>query len=216
MKMQNSSSAKSTCSAGPRRAKGFSIQGSRKGFADPRGKLALRFLEIAEMRRPRWVVWENVEAVLCANRGKDFGALLYKLGKIGYGYSWHVLDARDFGLAQSRRRVFLVGHLGDWKRAAAVFSDRKSVCGNPEEDRDAAPERGRAGAESAGAVESRAFALQGNAINRRLGAGPQGVAIREGLMYCLTKSDRHAVIADGVARYILPMEAERLQERIAN
>lgn len=68
----------------------FSQAGRREGFGDPRGRLALRFLEIAEMRRPRWLLWENVESVLCANGGRDFDALLRKLGNIGYGYSWHM------------------------------------------------------------------------------------------------------------------------------
>jgi DNA (cytosine-5)-methyltransferase 1 len=190
----------------------FSQAGGREGFGDPRGRLALRFLEIAEMRRPRWLVWENVPDVLSSNGGKDFGALLWKMGNLGYGYSWHVLDARDFGLAQSRRRVFLVGHIGgQWKRAAAVFSDLESVQGNPEAGRDVAAERGRAGAEVSGTNRTRAFALKGNAIHRRPGVGSQGIAVREGLMYCVTKSHRHAVIADGVARYVLPVEAERLQ-----
>jgi DNA (cytosine-5)-methyltransferase 1 len=189
----------------------FSQAGRREGFSDSRGRLALRFLEIAEMRRPRWLVWENVPEVLSSNGGKDFGALLWKMGKLGYGYSWHVLDTRDFGLAQSRRRVFLVGHLGDWKRAAAVFSDLEGVHGNLEAGRDVAPEGGGAGAEGPGTAPTRAFALKGNAINRRLGVASQGIPVREELMYCVTKSHRHAVIADGVARYILPVEAERLQ-----
>lgn len=187
----------------------FSIQGTRKGIEDARGRLALRFLEIAEMRRPRWLVWENVEAVLCANSGADFRAFLRKLGDIGYGYSWHVLDARDFGLAQSRRRVFLVGHIGgDWQRAAAVFSERESLPSAAEPDRGAAARGRRTRAEGAGA----AYALQGNDIHRCGEAGRRrSIALREGLMYCLTVSDKHAVIADGTARYILPVEAERLQ-----
>lgn len=187
----------------------FSIQGSRNGIEDARGKLALRFLEIARMRRPRWLVWENVEAVLCANGGRDFDAFLRKLGNIGYGYSWHVLDARDFGLAQSRRRVFLVGHIGgDWQRAAAVFSERESLPPAAEPDRGTAAQGRRARAAGTGP----AYALQGNDIHRCGEAGRRrGIALREGLMYCLTVSDKHAVIADGVARYILPVEAERLQ-----
>jgi len=187
----------------------FSIQGSRNGIEDARGRLALRFLEIAGIRRPRWLMWENVEAVLCANGGKDFDTFLRKLGNIGYGYSWHVLDARDFGLAQSRRRVFLVGHIGgDWKRAAAVFSERESLPPAAGPDRCAAAQGRRTRAEGAGA----AYALQGNDIHRSGEAGRRrGIALREGLMYCLTVSDKHAVIANGTARYILPVEAERLQ-----
>ena len=187
----------------------FSLQGSRAGLEDAGGRLALRFLEIAEIRRPRWLVWENVEAVLCANGGRDFETFLRKLGNIGYGYSWHVLDARDFGLAQSRRRVFLVGHLGDWKRAAAVFSDRDGVPEGAEAGRAEHAGRGGTGAPDSGAA-AKVFALQGNAIHRRAETGRRR-ALREGLMYCLTVSDKHAVIADGVARYILPVEAERLQ-----
>jgi DNA (cytosine-5)-methyltransferase 1 len=187
----------------------FSLQGSKKGIADPRGSLALRFLEIAEMRRPRWLLWENVESVLCANGGRDFDAFLRKLGNIGYGYSWRVLDARDFGLAQSRRRVFLVGHTGgDWQRAAAVFSERESLPAAAEPGGGTAAQGRRARAADAGA----AYALQGNDIHRCGEAGRRrSIALREGLMYCLTVSDKHAVIADGVARYILPVEAERLQ-----
>jgi DNA (cytosine-5)-methyltransferase 1 len=188
----------------------FSSAGRKEGFGDPRGRLAIRLLEIAEMRRPRWVVWENVEAALSANSGRDFGALLWKMGKIGYGYAWRVLDAHDFGLPQSRRRLFVVAYLGDWKRAAAVFSDLGGMHGTLEAGRDVAPERGGAGAEGAGTTPT-AFAIKGNAISRRLGAASQGIAVREELMYCVTRSQHHAVIAEGVARYILPVEAERLQ-----
>ena len=188
----------------------WSRAGRREGFGDPRGRLALTFFEIAEIRRPRWLVWENTEAVLSANSGRDFGALLGKMGKIGYGYAWRVLDARDFGLPQSRRRLFVVAYLGDWKRAAAVFSDVGGMHGNPEAGGDVASETGRAGAACSGTTRP-TFAIKGNAISRRLGAAAQGVAVREGPMYCVTRSQHHAVIAEGVARYILPVEAERLQ-----
>ena len=186
----------------------LSGQGPRTGFTDPRGKLALRFLEIAEMRRPRWLLWENVEAALCANGGRDFAAMLAKLGKIGYGYSWHVLDARDFGLAQSRRRVFLVGRLGDWQRAAAVFSDHEGMLAAAGADRGEAAQGRGTGPEGAGTV-AKAYALQGNDIHRRAEAG-RGMALREDLMYALTVSDKHAVIAirgNTIDRY---PETERL------
>lgn len=108
----------------------FSVAGLRKGLDDPRGNLALTYLAIAERYQPRWVVWENVPGVLSSNGGRDFGAFLGGLGKLGYGFAYRVLDAQFFGVAQRRRRVFVVGYLGDWRRAAAVLSERHSMQGH--------------------------------------------------------------------------------------
>ena len=105
----------------------FSVAGLRKGLADPRGNLMLTFLAIAQRHRPRWIVWENVPGVLSSNGGRDFGTFLGALGELGYGWAYRVLDAQWFGVAQRRRRVFVVGHLGDWQRAAAVLFERESV-----------------------------------------------------------------------------------------
>jgi DNA (cytosine-5)-methyltransferase 1 len=109
----------------------FSVAGLRKGLADPRGNLALVFLSIADRARPRWVVWENVPGVLSSSGGRDFGAFLGGLGQLGYGFAYRVLDAQYFGVAQRRKRVFVVGCLGDWRRAAAVLFERASLSGNP-------------------------------------------------------------------------------------
>jgi len=109
----------------------FSVAGLRQGLKDPRGGLMLTFVEIAQRYRPRWLVWENVPGVLSSNGGRDFGALLGALGHLGYGWAYRVLDAQWFGVAQRRRRVFLVGCLADQRRAAAVLFERESVRGNP-------------------------------------------------------------------------------------
>ena len=106
----------------------FSVAGLRKGLHDPRGGLMLTFLEIAQRYRPRWVVWENVPGVLSSNGGRDFGAFLGALGELGYGWAYRVLDAQWFGVAQRRRRVFVVGCLGDQASAAAVLFESESVC----------------------------------------------------------------------------------------
>ena len=105
----------------------FSVAGLRKGLADPRGNLMLTFLAIAQRHRPRWIVWENVPGVLSSNGGRDFGTLLGALGELGYGWAYRVLDAQFFGVAQRRRRVFVVGHIRDWRRAATVLFERESV-----------------------------------------------------------------------------------------
>lgn len=122
----------------------FSVAGLRKGLADPRGNLALTYLAIADRYRPRWIVWENVFGVLSSNGGRDFGAFLGGLGKLGYGYGFRVLDAQHvrtrrhpWAVPQRRRRVFVVGYLGDWRPAAAVLFDRESLSGNPPPRREA-------------------------------------------------------------------------------
>lgn len=109
----------------------FSIAGLRKGLDDERGNLALEYLKLAQRKRPRWLVWENVPGVLSSNGGRDFGAFLGGLVELGYGFAYRILDAQYFGVSQRRRRVFVVGYLGDWRRAAAVLFERESLSGNP-------------------------------------------------------------------------------------
>jgi DNA (cytosine-5)-methyltransferase 1 len=95
----------------------------------------LTFLSIADKFRPKWVVWENVPGVLSSNGGRDFGTFLGALGELGYGFAYRVLDAQYFGVAQRRRRVFVVGYLGDWRVAAAVLFERESLQGNTKPSR---------------------------------------------------------------------------------
>jgi site-specific DNA-cytosine methylase len=105
----------------------FSQGGLRKGLADPRGNLMLTYGAIAAKYRPRLLVWENVPGVLSSNGGRDFGTFLGMLGQLGYGFAYRVLNARYIGVPQQRRRVFVVGHLGGWQRAAAVLFERESL-----------------------------------------------------------------------------------------
>jgi len=109
----------------------FSVAGLRGGLADPRGNLSLRFCQLAAVMRPRWVVFENVPGLLSSGQGRDFGTFLGALAELGYGFAYRILDAQWWGVAQRRRRVFVVCHLGDWRSAAAVLFERESVFGNP-------------------------------------------------------------------------------------
>jgi DNA (cytosine-5)-methyltransferase 1 len=115
----------------------FSVAGLRAGLADPRGDLMLTYLAIVGGLRPRWVVWENVPGVLSSNGGRDFGTFLSGLGQLGYGWAYRVLDAQYVrvdgfprAVPQRRRRVWVVGCLGDWAGAAAVLSERQSLLGD--------------------------------------------------------------------------------------
>ena len=105
----------------------FSVAGLRQGLKDPRGNLMLTYLAIAERLKPRWLVWENVPGVLSSNGGKDFGSFLGALGELGYEWAYRVLDAQWFGVAQRRRRVFVVAHLGKGNLAAKVLFESESV-----------------------------------------------------------------------------------------
>ena len=115
----------------------FSVAGLRKGLDDPRGNLMLTYLAIAKRYRPNWLVWENVPGVLSSAGGRDFGSLLGGLAVLGYGFAYRVLDAQYFGVAQRRKRVFVVGYLGDWRPAAAVLFERHSLQGHPAPSRKA-------------------------------------------------------------------------------
>ena len=109
----------------------FSVAGLRKGLDDPRGNLMLTYLAIARQYQPKWLVWENVPGVLSSNGGNDFASFLRGLAELGYGFAYRVLDAQYFGVAQRRRRVFVVGCFGDWRSAAAVLFERHSLSGHP-------------------------------------------------------------------------------------
>ena len=109
----------------------FSVAGKRGGMDDHRGNLALTFARLAGILRPRWILWENVPGVLSSGAGRDFGAFLGALEKRGYHLAYRTLDAQWFGVPQRRRRVYVVGYLGDWRRAAAVLFDSASLRGNP-------------------------------------------------------------------------------------
>ncbi|MCA6230044.1 MAG: DNA cytosine methyltransferase [Phenylobacterium sp.] len=128
----------------------FSIAGLRKGLDDDRGNLALEYLRLADRLRPQWLVWENVPGVLSSSGGRDFGAFLGGLVELGYGFAYRVLDAQFFGVAQRRRRVFVVGYLGDWRPAAAVLFERHSLQGHPAPRRGAGPGTASAAAGGAG------------------------------------------------------------------
>ena len=112
----------------------FSVAGLRQGLKDPRGNLMLTFLAIAEHLKPKWILWENVPGVLSSNGGKDFASFLGALGQLGYGFAYRVLDAqwcRTHGhpraVPQRRRRVFVVGCLGDQRSAAKVLFESESL-----------------------------------------------------------------------------------------
>jgi DNA (cytosine-5)-methyltransferase 1 len=104
----------------------FSVAGLRKGLDDPRGNLALTYVGILDKFKPKWFIWENVAGVLSSGGGRDFGSFLGAVAELGYGFSYRVLDAKYFGVPHRRRRVFVIGHLGDWRPTAKVLFESES------------------------------------------------------------------------------------------
>ena len=112
----------------------FSLAGLRKGLSDERGNLALQFCRILAAKRPRWFIWENVPGVFSSRGGRDLACILRGFRGCGYSVSWRVLDAQFFGVPQRRRRVFVVGYLGDdWRPPAAVLFEPESLRRDPAE-----------------------------------------------------------------------------------
>src|SRR3990167_6826375 len=85
-----------------------SVAGKRAGLDGERSGLWFEFHRIVTEVRPRWVVVENVPGLLSSNAGRDFAVILRGLVECGYGVCWRILDAQYFGVAQRRRRVFVV------------------------------------------------------------------------------------------------------------
>lgn len=87
----------------------FSLIGKRLGFEDVRGTLFYEFLRALREVMPKAFVIENVEGLVSHDRGRTLKTMLLLLRRVGYKVAWKVLDARDFGVPQKRRRIFIVG-----------------------------------------------------------------------------------------------------------
>lgn len=102
--------------------------GPRSGLRGKQSGLFYEFGNLIEARRPELVVLENVAGLLSSHDGRDFGVVIRTLAQLGYGVAWRVLDSRNFGIPQSRQRVFIVGSLGGPASAAAVLFEPE--CGD--------------------------------------------------------------------------------------
>ena len=130
-----------------------SVAGKRAGLAGERTGLFYEFARILREVRPAWFVFENVPGLLSSNHGRDFAEVLRVLMvECGYGVCWRVLDSQFFGVAQRRRRVFIVGCFGKPCPAEVLFE----------------PEGG------AGDTEARGEARQDIAVPLTSGAGVSG------------------------------------------
>ena len=211
----------------------FSSGGNKGGIADPRGSLALEFAKLAERTNCRWMVWENVPAVLSVGGGRDFARILSEFAGWDvqvpdggwknsgivtnapgrFGVSWRVLDARytrvpsfPRAVPQRRRRVILVGHRGDWTRAAEVLLGGE-LCGGASapKRRDGQPDAKGTGAD-APCFPIDMMNLEGRTKNLKTKCYDEAGAA----MYTLRSSHVNVVCTPTQLRRLLPIESERL------
>jgi len=105
----------------------LSMAGRRTGLAGKQSGLFFEFMRVIAEISPSWVVIENVPGLLSSGGGRDMGIVLGSLAKFGYGFAYRVLDAQYHGVAQRRRRVFIIGHFGEpWSAPAKVLFEPES------------------------------------------------------------------------------------------
>lgn len=88
----------------------FSIAGARKGFDDTRGTLFFEIARIVAVKKPKYIFLENVPGLLNHNQGRTFETIIHTLDELGYDVCWQVLNSKNFGVPQSRNRVYIIGY----------------------------------------------------------------------------------------------------------
>ena len=143
----------------------FSVAGRRLAFEDDRGNLFFDYIRILEVRRPKYFIAENVPNLLGISQGECWKIILEKISELGYSMCWRVLNSAGFGIPQSRRRLFLVGYLGD-RCPAEILSFGRSDAENGGERK---PEQLIGGSQG-----SRVYSTNGTAVTQCSGSGGRG------------------------------------------
>jgi len=119
----------------------LSVAGKRAGLAGGRSGLYWEIIRLVDELSPAYLVLENVPGLLSSNGGRDMGTVLAALAVRGYGVAYRVLDAQYFGVAQRRRRVFIVASLGDdGGTSGEILAISEGVSGNTPKGRKARQE----------------------------------------------------------------------------
>lgn len=123
----------------------LSVAGKRAGLAGARSGLFWEICRLLDETKARYFILENVPGLLTSNGGQDMGVVIGALADRGYSIAWRVLDAQYFGVPQRRRRIFIVGCLGDdWRAPAEILNLAQGGAGNPTPSRKARKDSARA------------------------------------------------------------------------
>ena len=143
----------------------FSVAGRKRAFEDDRGNLFFDYIRILENKRPKYFIAENVPNLLGISQGECFRIILEKISELGYSICWRVLNSAGFGVPQSRRRLFLVGYLGE-RCPAEILSFGRS---DKENGKERKPEQLIDGSQG-----SRVYSTSGTAVTQCSGSGGMG------------------------------------------
>jgi len=168
----------------------FSMAGKRKGFDEARGTLFFDVARILAHKKPRNFILENVKGLLSHNKGKTFETILGILSDLGYIVEWELLNSKNYGVPQSRERVYIVGHLRGQSRSK-VFSFRKSTEKSNQNPKLLTKNLGQA---------QRVFSTNGISVSIIALGGGQGA-----------KTGLYEVKKGTQIRRLTPIECERLQ-----
>lgn len=175
--------------------------GPRAGLKGKQSGLFHEFHRLLEQGRPRVFLIENVPGLLSSHGGRDFHLIVRALAELGYGVGWRVLNSKDFGVPQSRQRVFIVGSYGEGRGPAEILFEPECREGDSSES-------GSNGAKPL------------SPFKRSVGDTRKGPIVKA-LAHCLYAcSARHtgtdwsrnyASYPNGRVRRLVPVECERLQ-----
>ena len=183
----------------------ISHAGQRAGLAGERSGLWFEFARLIDHNRPEWVVIENVAGLLSSNNGDDLAVILGALETLGYEWAYRLVDSQWFGVAQRRRRVFIVGHRrAAGGRAAQVLLEPEGV------RRDSPPSRetgqvtsaltqsslGGGGVDDNNAQAGHLIPAVANTLTASMAKGVDSTLDRQTVIACLTKQDDPAPVAD--------------------
>lgn len=194
----------------------FSAAGKRAGWQGDKGSLTLSYMHLLRSIRPQWFIWENVPGVIEGrNMRKGFLGFIHELNQIGYGVGWRIFDSRYVrsdhfprGLSQRRRRIYVVGYLGDWIPPAVVLFDRQSMQGSPSSRKGSKNNLPQTTQRSSA---NTVYGIPGNWIGRLPHNGSNQVQPCLNYSPCITATDKHGVCTKTEIRYLTPLELERLQ-----
>lgn len=182
----------------------LSLSGARRGLAGSRSGLFFSALRVCEKLGPRLILLENVPGLLSSNGGRDFATVLLHLEQRGYSVSWRVLDVQYFGIPTKRRRLIIAASLGNGAASRILFDGQSSnghyPPGATERDTDTAALLREAWRDSGASIEPAVgFPCRGFQAPAELGLPMARV------------TNPPAVLVDGEARKLTPLECERLQ-----